>query len=158
MTNLRTNKNGERGAALVEFAIAATVFLTVMFAVIEFGRILWVHNALTDAARRGARYAVFQCNPTQASCPGSGTSIDRIKKVVVYGDPNGGTQPLLENMTTSNVTVSYSNFALDGGTVTVGIQNYKFNVVLPLIVKSVDMPNYTTTLTGENAGWVPPNS
>ncbi len=158
MTDLITNKKGERGAALVEFAIAATVFLTVMFAVVEFGRVLWVHNALTDASRRGARYAVFQCNPNDASCPSSGTSLDRIKKVVVYGDPAGGTQPLLENLTESNVTVSYSAFALDTGTVTVGITNYKFNVVLPLIVKSVDMPNYTTTLTAENAGWVPPNS
>ena len=158
MTDLTTQRKRERGAALVEFAIAATVFLTVMFAVLEFGRALWVHNALTDAARRGARYAVFQCNPNQASCPNSATSVDRIKKVVVYGDPAGGTQPLLDNLTESNVTVNYSAFALDAGTVTVGIQNYQFNVVLPLIVKSIDMPNYTTTLTAENAGWVPPNS
>ena len=158
MIDLITNQKEERGAALVEFAIAATVFFTVMFAVVEFGRVLWAHNALTDAARRGARYAVFQCNPNQASCPNSGTSIDRIKKVVVYGDPAGGTQPLLDNLTTSDVTVNYSAFTLGGGTVTVGIQNYKFNVVLPLIVKSIDMPNYTTTLTAENAGWVPPNS
>jgi Flp pilus assembly protein TadG len=158
MTDLITNKKSERGAALVEFAIAATVFFTVMFAIVEFGRVLWAHNALTDAARRGARYAVFQCNPNQASCPNSGTSVDRIKKVVVYGDPAGGTQPLLENLTESNVTVDYSAFALDAGTVTVGITNYKFNVVLPLVVTSVDMPNYRTTLTGENAGWVPPNS
>ncbi len=55
---LKTKRSGERGAALVEFAIAALVFLTAVFAVIEFGRLLWVHNALTDAARRGARYAV----------------------------------------------------------------------------------------------------
>ena len=158
MSDLIKNRKSERGAALVEFAIAATVFLTVMFAVVEFGRVLWAHNALTDAARRGARYAVFQCNPAQASCPNSGTSVDRIKKVVVYGDPAGGTQPLLDNLTESNVTVNYLGFGLDTGTVTVGIQNYQFNVVLPLIVKSVDMPNYTTTLTAENAGWVPPNS
>src|SRR4051794_12451490 len=119
MTCLTTNKERERGAALVEFAIAATVFLTVMFAVVEFGRVLWAHNALTDAARRGARYAVFQCNPNDASCPSSATSVDRIKKVVVYGDPAGGTQPLLENLTESNVTVNYSTFALDAGTDTV---------------------------------------
>jgi hypothetical protein len=158
MIDLTTNKGRERGASLVEFAIAATVFLTVMFAIVEFGRVLWAHNALTDATRRGARYAVFQCNPNDASCPSSGTSIDRIKKVVVYGDPAGGTQPLLENLTTNDVEVTYSAFGLDVGTVTVSITSYKFNVVLPLIVTSVDMPNYKTTLTGENAGWVPPNS
>ena len=35
----RTNKKSrERGATLVEFSIGASVFLLVMFAVIEFGR------------------------------------------------------------------------------------------------------------------------
>ena len=58
MIQTNQKKNSERGSTLVEFAIGATVFLTVMFAVIEFGRALWVHNALSDAARRGARYAV----------------------------------------------------------------------------------------------------
>ena len=47
-------KNNERGSTLVEFAIGVTVFVTVMFAVLEFGRALWVHNALSDAARRCA--------------------------------------------------------------------------------------------------------
>ena len=42
----KRNKKRERGASLVEFAIAATVFLTVVFAVVEFGRALWVHNAV----------------------------------------------------------------------------------------------------------------
>ena len=56
-----TNKKaGQRGSTLVEFAIGATVFLMVMFAVLEFGRALWIHNALSDAARRAARYAVNQ--------------------------------------------------------------------------------------------------
>ena len=51
-------KGNERGAALVEFAIGATVFLTATFGIIEFGCLLWTHKALADAARRGARYAV----------------------------------------------------------------------------------------------------
>jgi Flp pilus assembly protein TadG len=134
----------ERGSSLVEFAIAATVFLTVLFAVVEFGRALWVHNALTDAARRGARYAVLH----------KSTDIDDVKKVVVYGDLTS-TDPLLENLTTANVTVSYNGFNLDGGTATVSIQNYQFQMILPLVVQSIQMPNYTTTLTGESAGLIP---
>ena len=51
--------SSERGATLVEYAIALSVFLVSMFAVIEFGRALWTHNALADAARRGARYAAL---------------------------------------------------------------------------------------------------
>ena len=147
MISTKSLRNDQRGATLVEFAICATVFLTVIFAVLEFGRALWVHNALTDAARRGARYAVLH----------AATDSDSVKNVVVYGDPAGGSQPVVNNLTTSNVTVTYSNFGLDGGTVSVSITNYQFQFVLPLVGTTIQMPNYTTTLTGESAGLLPPN-
>ena len=146
MMRMQKNRNKQRGATLVEFSIAATVFLTVMFGVIEFGRVLWTHNALNDAARRGARYAVVH----QASDIGS------VKNVVVYGDPAGGTNPIVENLTTDNVQVAYSGFTLDGGTVQVTITNYEFRFVIPIVSTSIQMPNYTTTLTGESAGLLPP--
>src|SRR5713101_8540947 len=128
-------KSSERGSALLEFAIGATVFLTVMFAVLEFGRALWVHNALTDAARRGARYAVIH----------AATDADSVKNVVVYGDPNpaNGTQPVVNNLTTANVVVTYSNFGLESGTVSVSITNYQFQFVVPLIGTTIQMPAYT---------------
>src|SRR6266508_1562796 len=111
MNNHRAQtKRGERGASLLEFAIAATVFLTVLFAIVEFGRALWVHNALSDAARRGARYAVLH----------KATDIEDVKKVVVYGDLTE-TTPLLDNLTTGNVDVVYNGFNLDGGTVSVSV-------------------------------------
>ncbi len=145
MIRIKSLRKNERGATLVEFAIAATVFLTSMFAILEFGRALWVHNALTDAARRGARYAVMH----------RATDIDSVKNVVVYGDPAGGTQPLVENLTTDNVTVSYSNFSLNTGSVTVGIANYQFQFVLPFLGTTISMPNYSTTLTAESVGLIP---
>jgi Flp pilus assembly protein TadG len=147
MISTKSLRNDQRGATLVEFAIAATVFLTVMFAVLEFGRALWVHNALTDAARRGARYAVIH----------SAADADSVKNVVVYGDPAGGPTPVVNNLATSNVTVTYSNFGLEGGTASVSITDYQFQFVLPLVSTTIQMPNYTTTLTGESAGLVPPN-
>jgi Flp pilus assembly protein TadG len=134
----------ERGASLLEFSIAATVFLTVLFGVVEFGRALWVHNALTDAARRGARYAVLHKQ----------TDIDDVKKIVVYGDLTS-TTPLLENLSTTNVTVTYNGFNLDTGTATVFIHDYQFQPILPLVFGPITMPNYTTTLTGESAGLIP---
>ncbi|HEV8371399.1 MAG TPA: TadE family protein [Pyrinomonadaceae bacterium] len=143
MTKGQTRK-GERGASLLEFAIAATVFLTVLFAIVEFGRALWVHNALSDAARRGARYAVLH----------KASDIDDVKKVVVYGDTTS-TTPILENLSTTNVDVTYNGFNLDEGTVSVSVHDYSFQLVLPLLVSSISMPNYTTTLTGESAGLIP---
>ncbi|HKR00764.1 MAG TPA: TadE family protein [Pyrinomonadaceae bacterium] len=146
MTRRRERKN-EKGATLVEFAIGATVFLTAMFGVIEFGRVLWTHNALADAARRGARYAVNHTTGEDAA----------VKNVVVYGDPAGGDKPLLENLTTANVQVQYSNFGLGAGTVSVSITGYQFKFIIPVIGTTISMPDYRTTLTGENAGLVPPN-
>lgn len=145
MKQVKLFDSRERGATLVEFAIALTVFLTAMFAVIEFGRALWVHNALTDAARRGARYAVLH----------SEGSVDGVKNVVVYGDEAGGTQPIVPNLTVDKVTVNYSNFAVNHGTATVTIDGYEFQFVLPLLGSSITMPKYTTTLPGESIGTVP---
>lgn len=139
----RFNAN-EQGATLVEFSIAALLFLTVMFAVIEFGRALWVHNALADAARRGARYAVI--NPANE---------EKVKNVVVYGDEDGGVTPMIPNLTTDDVTVVYSDFTVNNGKVTVSIDEYQFQFVIPIVGTTITMPSYTTTLTGESVGTVP---
>jgi Flp pilus assembly protein TadG len=152
----RNKKSGQRGATLVEFAVGATVFLTAMFAVIEFGRALWTHNALSDAARRAARYGINQPASTPPGVRTSGTdvgpSITAIKNVAVYGDPAGGTQSLIKDLTPANVNVTYQQFGLGDGTVSVTIQNYQFRFVLPLVGTTITMPNYQTTLTAESAG------
>ncbi|HEU4833138.1 MAG TPA: TadE/TadG family type IV pilus assembly protein [Pyrinomonadaceae bacterium] len=140
-------KSGERGSTLVEFAIALMVFLTAMFAVMEFGRALWVHNALTDAARRGARYAALH----------SSADTDAVKNIVVYGDPAGGTQAVVPNLTTANVSITYSDFALNKGTATVSVTGYQFQFVIPIIGTTITMPSYSTTFKGENAGFIPDN-
>jgi Flp pilus assembly protein TadG len=145
MLRIKSKRDKEKGGTLVEFAIAATVFLSSMFAVLEFGRALWVHNALADAARRGARYAVISSAANSA----------QVKNVVVYGDPAGGSQPLVNNLTTGNVNVNYNGFGLNEGTVSVSITNYQFQFVVPLIGTTITMPSYTTTLVAENAGYIP---
>jgi Flp pilus assembly protein TadG len=145
MKQIKLFKSKERGSTLVEFAIAATVFLTCVFGVIEFGRALWVHNALTDAARRGARYAVLH----------SPDDLDQVKNVVVYGDPAGGIDPLVSDLTTDNVTVTYSDFGVNHGTVTVSVEDYQFQFVIPVVGTTITMPKYATTLSGESIGFIP---
>jgi Flp pilus assembly protein TadG len=155
-----TNAKGrQRGATLVEFAIGATAFLMVTFGVLEFGRALWTHNALTDAARRGARYAVNQpaSNPpgTKTTGVNVGPSITAIKNVAVYGDPAGGSSPLVNGLSASNLDVEYQNFGVGEGTVAVRIKNYQFQFVTPIVGTTIQMPSYQTTLTGESAGAIP---
>ena len=143
--HLSIGRRRERGSTLVEFAIGATVFLSLLFGVLEFGRGLWVHNALSDAARRGARYAVNHPSSAEAE----------VKNVVVYGNPAGGTKSLIDNLTVSNVDVQYSDFNLGEGTVAVKITGYQFQFALPLVSRTITMPGYNTTLPAENIGYVP---
>lgn len=146
------NRNGERGTTLLDFAIAATVFFTLLFAVIEFGRLFWTHNALRDAARRGTRYAIIRKDDP--------ASITAVKNVVVYGDPNANpstAQPVVPGLTTSNVNVEYQNFngILLSSRATVSISGYNFQFAVPLIGGSITMPAYRTSLPGESAGFIP---
>ena len=160
MANRTIKKSRQEGSTLVEFAIGASVFLLAMFAIIEFGRALWVHNALADAARRAARYAVNQSASSPAGVKTSGKnvgpSITAIRNVGVYGDPAGGTNPLVNNLTPENLDVQYTNFGVGVGTVAVTVTNYQHQFVLPIIGTTIQMPDYQTTLTGESAGVVVP--
>lgn len=55
-----------RGQALVEFALCAVILLALLFAVVEFGRMMLCYTTIANAARIGARYAI-----THGTIPGS---------------------------------------------------------------------------------------
>jgi hypothetical protein len=147
MLRTKNRRKNERGSTLVEFSIGVTVFITAMFGLMEFGRALWVHNALTDAARRGARYATLHAQADSSS----------VKNVVVYGNPEGSGEPMLTNLSTGIVNVDYDNFGLNDGTVSVSIDEYEFQFVIPIFGATITMPSYKTTLTAECAGFIPAN-
>jgi len=54
-----------RGAAAVEFAVVAPVFLLLVFGMIEYGRMVMVQQVLTNASREGARVAVLDGSTAQ---------------------------------------------------------------------------------------------
>jgi Flp pilus assembly protein TadG len=56
----RSSRQERRGAAVVEFAIVAPVFLLFVFGIIEYGRMVMVQQVLTNATREGARIAVLE--------------------------------------------------------------------------------------------------
>jgi TadE-like protein len=49
---------GDRGQALVEFALTIPIFLFVVLALFDMGRAVFAFNTLTNAAREGARTAI----------------------------------------------------------------------------------------------------
>jgi Flp pilus assembly protein TadG len=54
-----------RGAAAVEFAVVAPVFLLLVFGMVEYGRMVMVQQLLTNASREGARKAVLDGSKTE---------------------------------------------------------------------------------------------
>jgi Flp pilus assembly protein TadG len=66
----------QRGASLVEFAIAATALLCIMVGIIESGRALYMYHTVSNAARLASRWAIVRgsgcsapldhCNATAA--------------------------------------------------------------------------------------------
>jgi Flp pilus assembly protein TadG len=73
----KLRSRGRRGQALVEFAISALLVLVMIFAVVEFGRMLLVYTTVTDAARLGARYAI-----THGTVPGGTANVGAVQTQV----------------------------------------------------------------------------
>ena len=70
-------KHSERGAAIIEFGLAFLLFFTVVYAIMEFGRLVSSYNILAGAAREGARYAMVH-----GSASGNSASAADIQDVV----------------------------------------------------------------------------
>jgi hypothetical protein len=148
--------------------VASLFFFTLLIGIIEFGRLLYTHNALTDATRRGARYAALHTQ--NAAC---------VQNVVIYGEkhldadcaPTG--PPLINGLTDAGVTIDVTyigadtdndpadptpidtSFGTNLGTATVEIQNFTFNLGIPLLNINITLPNYRTTMSAESAGQEP---
>ena len=65
--------NAESGQALVEFALGALLFFTVLFGTIEFGLAVWRYNMVSNLAQEGARWASVRGS---TSSPPATSSLD----------------------------------------------------------------------------------
>ena len=147
---IRLERYSQKGQTLVEFALCAILFLTLLFGIIEFGRGLWTWNTIVQATRAGARFAV-------TSDPANDTAI---KNWVVYHNAAGTGAPVLSDLTTSNVGVVFKkNTGTDmsatrysSDVVQVAITGYSFNFIVPIFGGSMTLPPFTTTLPVEGLG------
>jgi len=64
---MKSADRSQRGASAVEFALIAPLFVALLFAIVEFGMILYTKGMLTHAAREGARYGVVFVTPRRTS-------------------------------------------------------------------------------------------
>jgi Flp pilus assembly protein TadG len=100
---IRSHKE-RRGASAVEFALCAPVLFAVLFAIIEYARMLQIQHTVRQAALEGAR-AGINIDASTSDVTTAATNITNIIGIVnptITITPN----PLLWASTTISVTVS----------------------------------------------------
>lgn len=91
----------QQGAAAIEFAFICLLFFTILFAILEFGRMMYVYNTMQEVTRRGARAAVVRWVDQTAT----------IKSIAFFG---GTAIPAGAEVEDDDMTIEYLNQA--GGT------------------------------------------
>lgn len=127
VTRLRRKRQG--GNALIEFALAFSFLFPVLTGTFQFGYAFFLYNELQNAVRQGARYAAFKTYDSASATPSTAFS-NSVKNVVVYGDPAGGTVPIVPSLTTANVNLQVNYVSGVPGMMTVSIQNYTLDAFL----------------------------
>jgi len=103
----------ERGQAIVEFALAATLVIALFFGIVEFGRALYAYDQVGHAARYGTRYAIVNTpappNDCSTSYSSGGTCQQAIYNYVLSEgnlDPSNLSATILFGPTTSTCTTT----------------------------------------------------
>jgi hypothetical protein len=147
MNQLKRKK--QTGIYSVEFALVGLVFFTLLFAVLEVGRLFFVWNVLTEASRRGARLA-------------SVCDLDRVytqplvdMKVLALFDNVGlvpGLEPSILHIEylqlNGTAATDFSSIAL----VRAEIIDYEHDLIIPGFFITLNSPKFSTTLPKESLG------
>ena len=127
------NRKSQQGVAAVEFALIAVILFTLLFGIMEMGRILFMMNTTTEATRLGARLAVV--------CDQNATAIkSRMVGLAGFLTPGNINVAYLPGGCTVN-TCRYVNVSVTGITV---------QSIVPLIPVNFPMPPFSTTLPRES--------
>src|SRR4051812_28489854 len=98
-----SGRHRHRGQALVEFALVIPLFLLLLFGIVDAGRLVFTYNAVSNAARDGARVAIVNqsssgvntCDTTQPNAYPVGCVLASSNGIVVRA---------------SDVTVEYHDY------------------------------------------------
>jgi hypothetical protein len=88
----------QRGVATVEFALISLLFFTIVLAMLEFGRMMYLYNTMQEVTRRAAREAVISWVDKTST----------IKSVGLFG---GTAVPAGPEITGGNIVIKYLNAA-----------------------------------------------
>ena len=121
------NQSRRRGQALVESSIVIITLLVMILGIMDFGQFLFYHQALTDRARAGARYAIANTYDATA-----------IKNVVLYDTPvaPGGQSTGLFGLQAAHVNVIASPNATSPTRIEVNISGFPMSFLSPYMSRS----------------------
>ncbi len=133
----------QKGVYAVEFAIVAGIFMLLLFAIIEIGRLMFTYNVLHEASRRAARIAVV-CRVDDVD----------IANMSLFDGVN-----LIPNLSSANLVISYLTkegaeplTPLGIEIVRAEISNYQHNFLVPGLYRIINSPTFTTNLPRESLG------
>ena len=116
----------ERGQAIVELALALPAFLVLTIGLFDFGRAIYVHNALGNAARDAARFA--SVDPANTAC---------VKAVAGFRDS-------LANLTPADVSYTAPGTPAVNQPLTVTVQTI-YRPIAPLVAEVIGADHLTLT-------------
>jgi Flp pilus assembly protein TadG len=132
---VRKTRNGEQGAAAIEFALVLPLLIILVFGIIEFSIILYDKAMITNASREGARVGiVYRFNPTTEN---SGHPTDQEIKDTVETYTENHLISLGASSSAQTLITRTGAAAGDFLTVTV---NYTYDFLV--------LPNFIAALTG----------
>ena len=151
------NQKRMQGVYVVEFAIIGLLLFTLLFGVLEMGRLYFTVGALNEVARRGARLA--------AVCDISDPVV--LRRAIFNAATDSGASSLIGNLETADLGLIYldENGAVvanpaDGGAgfsairyVQLSIVNFPFRLLIPApLGGDITLPAFRATLPRESLG------
>ncbi|OWJ92396.1 pilus assembly protein TadG [Pseudomonas sp. A46] len=105
---------GQRGVAMVEFAIALPLLLLMLLAIGEFGRMLYQYNSLLQASRDAGRYVAGKAwdrtlgKIVLVDQQQDKDLVSEARNIAVYGIPGvtDDSQPVVAGLETGDVSVT----------------------------------------------------
>lgn len=152
------NARSMRGVYVVEFAVIGLLLFILLFAILEFGRLYFTVNALNETVRRGARLA--------AVCDISDPVI--LRRAIYNAATDAGASSLIGDLETADLTLTYldesgatvvnpNDLASLNGFIAVRyvqlrVENFTFNLMIPVLGGTITLPDFSSTLPRESLG------
>ncbi|PTR29703.1 TadE/TadG family type IV pilus assembly protein [Pseudomonas sp. GV085] len=152
------NRKNMHGTYTVEFAFIGLLVFTLLFGVVEIGRLYFTVNALDEAVRRGTRLAAV-CNISDPVV---------LRRAIFNAATDAGNSQLIGDLATTHLTLTYLdvNGALVANPadlvsvngfrairyVRLSLQNFVFKLFIPGFGVPITLPAFRATLPRESLG------